>query len=73
MEERGGEGGGVEEEGTGGGVEEGGRVRLLLQLQLLLAELQATVLLPLPEALLVLSSTSLGTPSINTSVSFSWL
>lgn len=67
MEERGGEGGGVEEEGTGGGVEEGGRVRLLLQLQLLLAEL------PLPEALLVLSSTSLGTPSINTSVSFSWL
>lgn len=69
MEERGGEAGGVEEEGTGGGVEEGGRVRLLLQLQLLLAELQATVLLPL----LVLSSTSLGTPSINTSVSFSWL
>lgn len=68
MEEREGEGGGVEEEGTGGGVEEGGRVSLLAEL---LAELQATVLLPLPEALLLLSSTSPVTPSIHTSVSFS--
>lgn len=75
MEEGGGEG--VEDEGTGGGVEEGGRVRLLLKLQLLLAELQIPVQLlppPLPTLLLLPSSTSasLDSPSIHSSISFAW-
>lgn len=65
----------MEEEGTVGGVEEGGRVKLLLQLHLLLLEVQQPVLLLLLlllSAVLASSSASVLSPSTHTSVSFSW-